>query len=402
MISYEEAIQAITAAVPLSTPVRLPIDDAIRYILVEDIIAPINVSPFRNSAMDGFAVRADVLAQCSADNPITFPIAHTVYAGGSTLPSVVPETTIKIMTGAPVPDEFDAIVPVEDCRFDANHATFTRPVRTQSNIRLPGEDITQGQCVFEKGHRIGVLDIGILASLGVAKVSVFRKPSVLVLVTGDELRMVNETLKPGQIYDSNSHTITAIIGRFVDSVQIHRPVRDSAKALQTVLQESNKDIIITSGGVSMGDRDLIPDVLEQEGWKTLFHKVRIKPGKPVLFATKGGRLLFGLPGNPLSIAVTCAVFVVRALRQFAGEQAVDLRPTPVELIHKQRKSNRLLIWPGVITEFEQGLRAQLTTKSSSAALSALLGSDGLIFSDTIAGKSGRADFLPWGQILGDW
>lgn len=386
----------LEAACPLGS-VKTPLDDLPGCVFAEDIVSEVDISPFRNSAMDGFAVVSSTLSNCTENSPVTLPVAATVYAGGTVESQASEGQALKIMTGAPVPDGYDAVVKVEDVSYTDSAVTFSSSVSAGTNIRPAGEDVTRGQKLFARGALCRELDIGSLAAIGRDSALVYRKPTVLVMATGDELVEPGTALEFGQIYNSNSRTVRALVRKFCESVTTADSASDSVESLSKKL-DTNEDVVVTSGGVSAGDRDFVIEAAESVGWETVFHKVAIKPGKPLYFARRGRQLLFGLPGNPLSTAVTCALFVIPALKKILGR--ADYQPTAqsVTLIDSGRRaSGRTLIWPGKIHEDEGQLRASYSEKTSSAALTALLDSDGLIITDPAAESPAHA--ILWRQIL---
>lgn len=402
MLSFEEASNLISDAAGELEVTSREIEHAVGYVLSEDIMSPISVCPFRNSARDGFALCSEWIENSSSDNPVSLSIGTTLHAGDS-LPSTLKEGQVaKIMTGAPVPGIFDTVVEFEDTTYNDCTVVFTGPSPIGANIRPPGEDIRQGQLLYSQGDRLGSFDIGILASIGLRNVLVIRKPTVMVACTGSELVSPGESLAEGQVYNSNQYTLGSLIKPFAGSLDFAPTLKDDTRALCNALNTSH-DIVIMSGGVSAGERDLVIGAAESCGWSTIFHKVRIKPGKPVYFARKGKQLLFGLPGNPLSTAVTCAVFVIPALKKLAGYRHYQLSLTPSSLAPgTMRQSDRMLIWPGKIRECDQGTIAEFSGKESSAALSAVLGSDGLIFQDIPNGSgttTPRISTVRWQQIF---
>ncbi len=402
MISFDKASQLIFEAVEELGPTTSKIEDAVGHALYEDIVSPLNVAPFRNSAMDGFAVRSEWLTGCSDDNPITLPIENTIFAGDAETKPPRHQHVTKVMTGAPVPKGYDTVVKFEDTSYDDRTAVFTKPAQAGENIRLPGEDITQGQLLFRKRHVVQALDIGILASIGLSEVSVFRKPKVLAASTGNELVPPGEPLGAGKIYNSNGYTIAALIRPFSSAVDQSPILSDDDASLQAALS-SDHNVIVTSGGVSAGERDNVIKAAESCGWTTIFHKIRIKPGKPVYFAHKGKQLLFGVPGNPLSTAVTCCVFVIPALKKMAGYRQYELCPAPARLSSQSaRKGGRTLIWPGMIRQNGSDTVAEFSPKTSSAALSAVLDTDGLIFQDAPRDSTSptvKVEVVRWQQIF---
>jgi len=403
MIDYKKAEELILGTcVPLGTE-SLPIEEAIGRVLTDDIISPINVSPFRNSAMDGFAVDSRQLEHCSSDKPVTLPVAATLFAGSTLKPNYDRSVAVKVMTGGPVPNEYDSVVMVEKTRFDDQTVTFESPSPPGMNVRDAGEDIARGELLFSAGQRLGVLDIGLLAGIGLKDIPVNKQPSVLIVTTGDELQVPGQPLSSGKIYNSNKYTILSMIRDLCQPPDIVSCVSDRFDDLVSNL-DRDYDVIITSGGVSAGDRDLVVSAAGKCGWRQIFHKVSVKPGKPVFFAQRDHRMLFGLPGNPLSAAVTCAVFVLPALKRMSGCHDHRLVLAPA-LLHKclPRKGDRMLIWPGRIWSENSEVLATYSEKKSSAALSALRGSDGLIFQQ----KRSESDdisldvkVVKWHQVFG--
>ncbi|MBU8933512.1 MAG: molybdopterin molybdotransferase MoeA [candidate division Zixibacteria bacterium] len=401
MIEFDQACDQILVHTRcLGSEDRL-IEAAIGCVLAEDITSPMDVSPFRNSAMDGFAVRSEWLLDCSESQPLTMSIGSTTFAGDRTVTQPAMSTVAKVMTGAMVPTECDAVVPFEDTDYDDHQVTFCRSIAAGSNVRQAGEDIKLGQKLYSEGTAMGALDIGVLATIGKRTVSTYRRPSILILGTGDELLNPGDELVQGKIYDSNTFTIHALVSPFCERIDRVCGVRDREKELARAL-DSSHDIIVTTGGVSAGERDLVVDMAEAIGWKRVFHKVAIKPGKPVYFATRDSQLLFGLPGNPLSTAVTCSVFLILALRKMIGFEDYRLRLKPARLAPEAIwKSGRKLIWPGFIREEAGQMVATFSPKRSSAALTALMGTDGLVFQSATDENSEevRVEIILWDHIL---
>lgn len=401
MIEFEQACDKIFDHTQDLGKEDRSIEAAVGYVLAEDITSPINVSSFRNSAMDGFAVRSEWLAHCSEGQPLTLPVGRTSFAGDASAAKGPALHAPKVMTGAMVPAECDSVVPFEDTDYDDNQVTFRRPVAAGAHVRQPGEDITLGQKLYSKGTTLGPLDIGVLATIGMRTVATYRRPSLLILGTGDELTNPGDDLADGKIYDSNTFTLQALVSPFCERVERVCGVRDRKEEIAKAL-DSNHDIIVTTGGVSAGERDLVVDMAEAAGWNRVFHKVRIKPGKPIYFATRNKQLLFGLPGNPLSTAVTCSVFLIPALKKMIGSKNYRLGLQPARLAPEAiRKSGRKLIWPGMIQSEAGQFRASFSPKKSSAALTALMGTDGLVFQAATdgEGKDVTVEVLSWDDIL---
>ncbi len=401
MISFKEATQTILDNVSVLPKVDRAIGDAVGYCLAEDVVSGIDVVSYRNSAMDGFAVCAPWLSECDGSSAVVLPYRDTLFAGDAQVTPCEEGVAVKVMTGAPVPDGYDTVVRFEDTTYDDRQVTFHQAVESGAYVRAPGEDIKTGQKLFRAGDRIGPLDIGLVASIGLSEVTVRNRPSVLIATTGNELVPPGDVLPPGAVYNSNLYTIEAMVRPFSRALQRLTGVDDSVEQLQTIMA-SDTDVIVTSGGVSAGERDLVIEAAEAAGFESIFHKVRIKPGKPVYYARRGDQLLFGLPGNPLSTAVTCAIFVLPALKKMVGWKDYRLSPMPARLSPDSiRKTGRMLIWPGSFTNTGGEILATFSPKRSSAALSALLGSDGLIFqSITDSTEPPAIEVVQWDQILG--
>ena len=379
MISYEEATERVLDFMPSMRQKNLELAKARGYALAENIVSKVDVGPFRNSSKDGFAVSSERLKDCSPKNPLSLPITATFFAGEVCRDDQPQDGAVKVMTGAHVPSVYDSVVMLEDTSYSTRQVTFSKPVAPSMNIRRAGEDIVRGQTLYFKDHLIEPWDIGILASIGLKVVPVFEKTSALVICTGNELAEPGESLNQGQIYNSNKFTIASMIGGFCEHLDTLSAVHDTVENLTAALN-SKHEVIVTTGGVAVGEKDLVVQAAEASGWETVFHKVAIKPGKPIYFARRKNQLLFGLPGNPLSAAISCAIFVIPALKKMAGYRQFRLQPLPAILISLTRREfEGTLIWPGKIWHQEKGIAASFSPKESSAALSALLGSDGLIF-----------------------
>jgi len=401
MIEFEEACTRILENTHrLDIEERL-IEDAAGYVLARDVVSSIDVAPFKNSAMDGFAVKSEWLAACSEKNPVALPIGATSFAGAGVSNAVPDRHAIKTMTGARVGDDFDAVVPFENTLHSDSEVTFSAPAKPGQHVRMPGEDIIRGRKLYAKGTGLGQLDIGILATVGLRSVPVYRKPTMRIVGTGDELIQPGEELTGDNIYDANTFTLQALVRSFCDAVERIYRVSDRKDELLKAI-DSHHDVIVTSGGVSAGERDLVIRIAESCGWERIFHKARIKPGKPMYFARRGRQLMFGLPGNPLSATVTCSVFLIPALKKMSGWSEYRLRPEPAVLAAgESRKTGRKLIWPGFIREEDGGTVARFSPKKSSAAITALLDTDGLIIQDASETNPGEVsvEVLPWRHIL---
>ena len=309
LLPKEEALALILdAAAPLARAEHVPLAEARGRVSAEDVRAPHDVPPYARATMDGYAVRA-------ADGSAPRRVTGELFAGARVLPAVDPGGAVRIATGAPVPPGADAVVRVEDA--DERDGTLTTRVQTRAGAHVDpaGADLLAGALAVAKGARLTPARLGVLASVGRADVRVAARPRVAVVVTGDELLDVGAPHDPHRIHDSNGTTLRALLedaGALVTTVR----ARDEIDALRSTLRASASacDLVVVTGGASVGARDLVVDALDE----TLVHGVRVKPGKPLLVGRVGGILVVGLPGNPTSALSNAALFVVPALRQMAG------------------------------------------------------------------------------------
>ena len=329
MLTYDEAKSIVLAAGiahSLKTQV-VKTADISGYVCAKDINAPISVQPFDNSAMDGFAVLHDDIADVAENNPIILKCVMVIAAGDP-----IPDAQIKsgecaqIMTGAPVPVGVDSVVPIECVSVDGDNIVFTQEAVQGSHIRKAGEDFQKGAPVLKSGDALGVQHIMALATLGVSEVEVFRKPRVVSLTTGKELvDNLSAELESGQIYNSNGPYIKAALKVLGAEIVSCATVDDDLSVFQGKLEDLMKDdvdVVISTGAVSAGAFDFVKEALENIGAEILFHKVLARPGKPILFARlPNGTLYFGLPGNPAASSVGLRFFVSAALRAMRSQEA---------------------------------------------------------------------------------
>tara|TARA_R110001583_G_scaffold10441_4_gene48328 strand:+ start:2640 stop:3887 length:1248 start_codon:yes stop_codon:yes gene_type:complete len=298
----------------------LPLSDALGFTLCENIISDKNVPSFNNSAMDGYALHADDLKECSSANPIQLRQVGKSFAGVPFKGKVEAGCCIRIMTGAVLPASLDCVVMQERCTVAGDVISFDHVPKLHNNVRFAGEDLKLGQAVLQQGHKLTPRDIPLLASLGIANVAVYRQLKVAVLSSGDELKSLGETLQQGEIYDTNRYSIMALLSRLnVEVIDFGIIKDDYALIKETMLQaDQQADVVITSGGVSVGDADFIKEVLNEIG-QIGFWKLAIKPGKPFAFGKLQNSVFFGLPGNPVSAIVTLYQLAVPAMAKMSGE-----------------------------------------------------------------------------------
>lgn len=325
MIAVEEAQTRIIESLVTHRPPTelLSIRNALDRILAEPIVADLDSPPFDNSAMDGYAVRAESLTTATPDCPVRLEIVGTSAAGHPIAPvGLAPFQCYRIMTGAPVPEDADAIVQSEWTTLDAaaqNTVWVSRPVTKGLNIRRHGSDIRQGSTVLTPGTRVTPAIIGIMATLGNERVRVYQKPRVGIISTGDELIDPGQVPLPGQIRNSNAFALEAAVRQAGgDPIIIPHAPDDLHAIIERLDQAAEADLILSSGGVSVGDFDFVKQALEAHGTQS-FWRVNMKPGKPVTFGHYRDTAIFGLPGNPVSALVTFELFVRPFIRQWQGD-----------------------------------------------------------------------------------
>ena len=286
--------------------------DSLGRVSSKNIKSSINIPSFRNSAMDGFAVNIKNLGK----NKYVLREQGISLAGQPYSKKLKDGETVRVMTGAVIPDNSDAVIMKEMTDKKNSMISFPNFMQKNQNIRNIGEDIKKGDIVIEKGRQINYVDLGILSSLGIAKIDVIRKPVVSFFSTGDELVSINKKLKKGLIYDSNRYLLFGLLSELPVQIKDMGVVKDDEKILIRKLQECSKksDIVITTGGVSVGDADYIKSALKKVG-KVNFWKIAIKPGRPLAYGKIDNASFFGLPGNPVSAAVTFQIFIIPAIRR---------------------------------------------------------------------------------------
>jgi molybdopterin molybdotransferase len=334
-LSIDAARQRIASLItPLTAWQRCPIRVALDRILHEDIVSPFNVPAHNNSAMDGYAIRSSDISNDS----YTLKQVGIAFAGQPFSGTVNPGECIRIMTGAVVPSECDTIVMQEQVAVTDDIITIHGKHPQGNHVRYLGEDLKTGDVVLTAGRRIIPADLGLIASLGIAEVNVCRRLRIAFFSTGDELKSIGETLATGQIYDSNRYTLYGMLKRLDVDVLDMGVVPDQKEPLRkTLLQAAEQaDVIITSGGVSVGDADYVKEMLAELG-QVDFWKIAMRPGRPLAFGQINNALFFGLPGNPVSVMVTFYQFVAPALRKLMGETEPDVTTFQVTCTDAIRK-----------------------------------------------------------------
>ena len=327
MIPLAEARAHVLSHCVPRAPLPVRLEDAIGCVLAGSVVAQEPVPPFANSAMDGYAVRADDVAGAGPDATVRLAVIDTVAAGSGADVAVVAGTAVRIMTGAPMPQGADAVVPVEDTRGGRSATRVEILVGSPAgrHIRAAGSDIEAGQEVVAAGRLLGPAHLGVLASIGVRRPVVVPRPRLAVISTGDELVDDDRPLRPGQIRESNRPMLVALARSFgVDAVDLGTVPDDRALLTSALVEAADTyDAVVTSGGVSMGDFDLVKVVLGELA-DMRWMQIAIRPAKPFAFGILGGTPVFGLPGNPVSSMVSLALLGVPGLRRLAGRSDIDL------------------------------------------------------------------------------
>lgn len=380
MLSVEEARKRILDATRVLPPEKLRIMDCLGYVLAEDVHAAEHIPPFRNSAMDGYAVVAEDTQSASKDFPIQLSIVESIPAGYAPTECVARGQAARIMTGAMMPNGADAVVMIEETQCEKNQVKVLDSVEKDENVRFAGESVMQGDLVMSIGKQIHPPEISMLASLNLPAVEVHKRPKVAVISTGDELTPLGGPLKPGKIRDSNRYGICAQIQEANcfpidmgiatdDEVVLERKFRDAV---------GQADAVVTSGGVSVGDHDSVRAVLARMG-EINFWRVAMKPGKPQAYGFIDGVPIFGLPGNPVSSLVVFELFVRPALLKMAGHTDL-LRPTFQAILDDDvvNRDGRVNFLRTIITSRNGKFHAQTTGPQGSGILYSLVLANGFI------------------------
>lgn len=388
MIDYEAARTAVfETARPLGTE-EVRLEEAFGRVLGADIVSPRDLPPFDNSAMDGYAVRSSD----TITGAVSLRLAGEAPAGTVLTGAVASGTAVRIMTGAPVPPGADAVIPREDVREGPAEIGISQAIASGANIRRSGEDIRSGETALAKGAFLNSAAVGLLAALGIAKVPVSVRPAVAAITTGGEIRDVSEALDPGAIYDSNIHILTAQIASAGARLAFAGRAGDDLEATRAVLRDALRSsrIILTTGGVSMGDYDLVRDALEAIGARRIFWKVAQKPGMPLAFyvldGADGPRWIFGLPGNPGAVMILFEEYVRPFLSLISGRAGFLPIDIEVRLSREvKKKRGRLHFLRVRLTTRDGEIWAEETGGQGSGLLRSMLAVDALALVPAEAG-----------------
>lgn len=378
MLNLDQAQQHILNAIhPITDTHTVPLDRALARVLAEPVSANVPVPPFRNSAMDGYAIFCDEKLEVGQ----MFDVVGESFAGAPFTGELHTGQAVRIMTGAVMPEQANTVIMQEHIERKNDVAITTQTVTPNQNVRHAGEDVQQGDVVFDAGRKLSAIDLGVLASMGCAQVRVYRRVKVAVFCTGDELKAPNETLQAGEIYNSNRFMLNATLKELGANVLDLGVIEDKPEALEKILLEicEKVDVIISTGGVSVGDADYVKPVMQKIG-KISFWKVAIKPGKPFAFGKIHQCDFYGLPGNPVSSAVTFELLVKHALQKTSGQVVTPhLKVNAVLETNIKKRAGRMDFQRGVFSQNKNGdLTVRLAGGQGSHQLFSLANADGLI------------------------
>ena len=380
MLSVEEARQQMLNTIPVLPTEKRDILSCTGYVLAEALHAEENIPPFDNSAMDGFAVRAADVQNASEATPAVLSVVETIAAGYAPIKQVAAGQAARIMTGAVMPEGADAVVMQEVTQRDGDKVKIFESIDKTGNVRFTGESVAEGQQVMGKGKSLRPPEISMLASLNCPEVTVYRKPTVAIVSTGDELLLLGEPLEPGKIRESNRYGLYAQVEE-AGGIPIDMGIApDDEAEIERVFRAAlaKSDALITSGGVSVGEHDFVKSVLERLG-EVNFWRVAMKPGKPQAYGISDGKPIFGLPGNPVSSLVVFELFVRPALLKMAGHTEL-LRPTFKATLAESvtNRDGRVNYMRAILKESNGHYTAETTGPQGSGILHSLVLANGLI------------------------
>jgi molybdopterin molybdotransferase len=325
MISADEALQIVLDNVAPLGIERVPMLDGLGRVLAEEIRSPRDIPGFDNSAMDGYAVRASDVARASPDNPVRLHVIGTIGAGAMPSGRIKAGSAMRTMTGAPIAEGADAVVPVEQTRADGEWVEVLKAAEPRACVRPRGEDLREGELVMEAGKLLGAADLGMLASISRSMIEVWRRPRVAIVTTGDELVDVDRIPAGAQVVNSSAYALAGAVREAGGEPAVLKVARDRPEEIRARLTEAFAfDAVLSTGGVSVGQFDHVKGALDELGMRQLFHGVAQRPGRPFKFGTAGGRPIFGLPGNPVSTLVCFLLYARPALLRMGGRPETGL------------------------------------------------------------------------------
>jgi molybdopterin molybdotransferase len=402
-LTASEAARRILAETRRQPALRIPLDDALDSILAEDVVSPLDIPAWTNSAMDGYAARGEDVRGASEERPVRLRVVEQIAAGAFPARVLGPGETARIFTGAPLPEGADTVIRQEDTDYGADTVAIVRDRDVGVNFRRAGEDIRRGATVLTAGTELGPAPLGVLASLAVSHPLVYRRPRVAILGSGDEIVDVDqpeEILSGRKTASSNTHTLTALVRRAGGEPVNLGIARDTPASLRQHLTRAlDCDLLVTTAGISVGEHDYLRPVLEELGTEQRFWKLRMRPGAPVGFGLLESIPWIGLPGNPVSTMVTFELFVRPAIRKMCGHPLPFRRSVPVRMAEPVSLRPKLQHFlRAVVRETPEGPEARLTGPQGSGILTSMVLANALLMIpegqfETAAGETVRAILL---------
>ena len=382
-IALEEALEILNKNTKALKSEVVSIKDSLKRVLYGDVKSKINNPPFNKSVFDGYAFKSEDSKGTSKENPIELKIVDEIFAGMWPEIEIKHGEAIRIMTGAPIPMGADCVLKQEETERHGDLVKIFKEMKSYENISFMGEDIKIGETLIKKGKRLDYADLGIMASSGISEVTVYKKPRVSIISTGDEVCDINSTLKPGKIYDSNLYSLSARIEELGYNVLSMEHVGDNILKIGEAIEKAfeKSDIVFTTGGASVGEKDLMQKVSESIGFEKLFWKIKIKPGSAVVCSKKEEKILISLSGNPNAALTTFELLGKPVLKKLEGEEEnINIKREKGVLMDSfNKKSPQRRFLRGNVIYDEKGTKVYITQiKSGNGILSSLLNANCLI------------------------
>ncbi|MDM0451925.1 molybdopterin molybdotransferase MoeA [Clostridium perfringens] len=382
-IALEEALEILNKNTKALKSEVVSIKDSLKRVLYGDVKSKINNPPFNKSVFDGYAFKSEDSKGTSKENPIELKIVDEIFAGMWPEIEIKHGEAIRIMTGAPIPVGADCVLKQEETERHGDLVKIFKEMKSYENISFMGEDIKIGETLIKKGKRLDYADLGIMASSGISEVIVYKKPRVSIISTGDEVCDINSTLKPGKIYDSNLYSLSARIEELGYNVLSMEHVGDNILKIGEAIEKAfeKSDIVFTTGGASVGEKDLMQKVSESIGFEKLFWKIKIKPGSAVVCSKKEEKILISLSGNPNAALTTFELLGKSVLKKLEGEEEnINIKREKGVLMDSfNKKSPQRRFLRGNVIYDENGAKVYITQiKSGNGILSSLLNANCLI------------------------
>lgn len=382
-IALEEALEILNKNTKALKSEVVSIKDSLKRVLYGDVKSKINNPPFNKSVFDGYAFKSEDSKGTSKENPIELKIVDEIFAGDFSEREIKAGEAVRIMTGAPIPLGADCVLKQEETERHGDLVKIFKEMKENQNISFMGEDIKIGETLIKKGKRLDYADLGIMASSGISQVTVYKKPKVSIISTGDEVCDINSTLKPGKIYDSNLYSLSGRIEELGYHVLSMEHVGDNILKIGEAIEKAfeKSDIVFTTGGASVGEKDLMQKVAESIGFEKLFWKIKIKPGSAVVCSKREEKILISLSGNPNAALTTFELLGKPVLKKLEGEEEnINIKREKGILMDSfNKKSHQRRFLRGNVIYDEKGAKVYITQiKSGNGILSSLLNANCLI------------------------